>query len=76
MSDQPCTSSAVPYLHLLKHALAFTLWPEPLLPVTGSSYPRGFKRLVVALLTRLLGLAGFVLARRSTVTDRERRGAR
>lgn len=72
MSDQPCTPSAAPYLHLLKHALAFTLWPEPLLPVTAAGYPPGFKRRVVALLTRLAGLAGFVLARHSTVTEAER----
>ncbi len=62
------------YLDLLKHALTFTLWPEPLEPIDLFNPNRPFlKRTALALTGRVAGLAGYRLARQATPSWEERR---
>lgn len=67
-------SAKVQYLHLLKHALAFTLWPDPLIQVNAQDYARAgsAKRWFVAGLQKFAALAGLVLARSPKITSAER----
>jgi len=62
------------YVHLLKHALAFTLWPDPLVPVIAANYSGAAfpKRLFIAGLQKLTALAGLVLASTPKITEQER----
>ena len=74
MSGQPVATPAERYLDLLKHALAFTLWPEPLEPIDRFNADRPFlKRTAVSLARRAAGLLGYQLARELKPTWQERR---
>ncbi|MEP6784050.1 MAG: TylF/MycF/NovP-related O-methyltransferase [Acidobacteriota bacterium] len=63
MSAETSTNSAAArYLELLKHALAFTLWPEPHRPLEAFNPDRPFlKRTAVAFVAKGLQLAGYQL---------------
>jgi O-methyltransferase len=76
-SDNSIISSRV-YLHLLKHALAFTLWPDPLVPLNLTNYRSAgrWKRLAVAVLAKLARAAGFTLARPTSYSSAEREDGR
>jgi len=67
-------SAKAQYLHLLKHTLAFTLWPDPLVHVTDKDYVKAgsAKRMFFAGLQKLAALAGLVLARFPMITAAER----
>ena len=74
MSADSDRSVADRYLHLLKHALTFTLWPEPLHPIEHLNDDRSFiKRTAVSVISGALGLAGYHLAKEKMLTWEERR---
>jgi O-methyltransferase len=62
------------YLELLKHALTFTLWPEPLIPIAHLNEDRPFlKRAAVRLMASTLRPTGYQLARDPKPTWEDRR---
>jgi O-methyltransferase len=68
------TGAAARYLELLKAALTFTLWPEPLRPIEHLNPDRPFaKRTAVSLIARALRLGGYQLTRDVEPTWEERR---
>lgn len=72
MSGNP--SPAERYLHLLKHALTFTLWPEPLRPIEYLNQDRPLlKRTAVAMIASVLRIAGYRLATAENPTWEDRR---
>ena len=65
------------YLHLLKHTLAFTLWPEPIVPASAGSFQgSGLTILFLTALEKLASLAGLMLAKNAGVTTAEREEGR
>jgi O-methyltransferase len=65
-------------IHLLKHALAFTLWPDPLVPVSPKDYANStpVKKLAIGLLHRFASLAGLQLARNPAHSTKDREEGR
>jgi O-methyltransferase len=62
------------YLELLKHALTFTLWPEPLRPIEHLNDDRAIlKRTAVSLVSGVLRRYGYHLTQRVNPTWQERR---
>lgn len=74
----PAMDTAQAYAHLLKHSLAFTLWPDPLIPVTVQDYRHAslIKRVAVRMLSALAGFASMRLARVPCFTPQEREEGR
>ena len=67
-------SSAHPYIHLLKHTLAFTLWPDPLVPTTSDQYKKSplFKKVFITAIEKLAGLARLRIARLPNHSENDR----
>jgi O-methyltransferase len=73
MSADP-GGAAARYLELLKQALTFTLWPEPLRPIEHLNPDRPLiKRTLVSIVARALRLAGYQLAREVAPSWEDRR---
>lgn len=70
----PDMDTAQAYSHLLKHALAFTLWPDPLIPVTTREYRHAsiLKRCAIQVLSALAGIARLKLARVPSHSESDR----
>ena len=65
------------YLDLLKHALAYALWPEPARPIEHFNEDRpALKRTAVALAASALRMAGYQLARDVNASWEDRRDGR
>lgn len=65
------------YLELIKKTLAFTLWPEPPVPIDTFNYTRPLlKRLVASSISRILKFGGFQLAKLTAVTTDQREEGR
>ena len=61
------------YLELIKRTLAFTLWPEPPIPIDASHYGRHFlKRLVFSTASRIFRFGGFQLSRPPVIATHDR----
>lgn len=61
------------YLHLIKQTLAFTLWPEPPVPVMRYNYQRPpFRRWLVSLVSALLRTKRLEIVKHQEVTPAER----
>ena len=76
-ADERGHGAAERYLDLLKSALTFTLWPQPLEPIDRFNEERTApKRIAVSFVSRLIGLTGYQLAREVTATDEDRREGR
>lgn len=74
MKEAKMVSHVDASLHLLKHALAFTLWPDPLVPVKPSALAPGhfWRRAAVHLLAKVAHAAGYRLARSPGCSDADR----
>ena len=65
------------YIDLMKQTLAFTLWPEPLIPIDTFNYSRTpFKRLIVSVVSRALKFKHLQLARQRTISWDQRQEGR
>lgn len=61
------------YLDLMKKTLSFFLWPEPPLPIALFNYLRSpLRRLVVSLVSKVLGRRGLLLVRARDLSTTER----
>jgi len=71
-------SAARSYIHLLKHTLAFTFWPDPLIPVCSDQYKNSplFKKVFIAVVEKLAGLANLKLARQPGYSENDRNEGR
>ncbi|MCG3774477.1 MAG: Mycinamicin III 3''-O-methyltransferase [Nitrospira sp.] len=62
------------YLHLLKAALSFTLWPEPPAPLALLNSRRSrLEQLIVSMITRVLWLRRLQLVKDTAPTEEQRR---
>lgn len=61
------------YLDLLKRTLAFTLWPEPPIPITTFNFLRPpHKRLLVSAISKLLGRRHLQIVKEYDISESER----